>query len=296
MGETSLARTRRRHLVRLRNSLDFSLLEPGDLVLVANPTDPWPIQLAAFWSHVAIYVGGSEDRAFVDAVNLPIRRAGRRHERGLPWQRVRYTSLRMFRSYVDVLVLRPNLPAEARRAAADFALAQVGKPFSSGIWAGMRKPRGGRGGGDQGGDRNRGGVGDEGGGEAPGEFTCASLIWHAYRHQGLDLSSGPLRRLLLPWPSLLGHDRRLAHVGKGTRYKSLRPVRGQLLLLAARAWFRWALRSDNSWRGEPEPEETGGPVDRAEPAEPVGRAGRAVASASPPTPGGASHQADKGRR
>ncbi len=221
-----------------RNTFDFSLLEPGDLVLVANPTDPWPIRAFLFWSHVAVYVGESEDRTFVDAVNLPVRRAGRRSERGQPWQRVRYTSLRMFRSYLDVLVLRPDLPVEARMAAAEFARAQVGKPFPSRLGAAMLKPAQARG--PAGGRKEA----------PPGEFTCSSLVWHAYRRQGLDLSSGLLGGILLPWPSLLGHDPRLAHVGRGTRYRPLRAVRGQVALLLSRAWARWALRADISWRGE----------------------------------------------
>lgn len=230
-----MARLRRhRGLIHHHNTLDYTVLEPGDLVLVANPSDPWPIQALMFWSHVAIYVGESEERAFVDAVNLPIRRAGRRTGRGLPWQRVRYTGLRMFRSYADVLVLRPRLPASARRAAAEFAASQVGKPFSRSLVAGLLRPRG----------RTPSGS---------AEFTCASLVWTAYYRQGLDLCSGPLGRLVLPWPSRLGHDRRLAHVARGTRFQPVRAGRGPLRLWLTRAWARWALRSDILWQGCPAP-------------------------------------------
>ena len=110
-------RRRYREFFRLRNSFDFTLLQPGDLVLVANP--------------------GDDAHAFVDAVNLPVRRAARRADRTLLWQRVRYTSLRAFQAYMDILVLRPQVAPETRQAAADFARAQVGKPFLRRIVAGM---------------------------------------------------------------------------------------------------------------------------------------------------------------
>ncbi len=258
----SRLRPRLRHLFRPRNTFDFSLLEPGDLVLVANPTDPWLTQAAVFWSHVAIYVGDSEEHAFVDAVNLPIPIAGRRRDQGLPWQKVRFTSLRMFRSYVDVLVLRPPLPAAARRAAAEWARAQVGKPFPRRVAAAFFRPRARRGGVQPAGPVKgapagaQAAVGQPASAAAaaePAEFTCSSLVWHAYLAQGLDLSSGPLGRWLVPWPSLLGHDRRLIHVGRGTRLRPLRLSRGHAGYWLARAWFRWALRSDVSWRGEDDP-------------------------------------------
>lgn len=229
----------------------MTLLEPGDLVIVANPTDPWLLRLLLFWSHVAIYVGESDARAFVDSVNLPIRRAGRARDHGLPWQRVRYSSLRMFRSYIDVLALRPPLPPEARRAAAEFAKDQVGRPFPRNLLVAFFKPR------------------------RPGtasEFTCSSLVWEAYKAQGFDLASGPLGRLVLPWPSLLGHDRRLAHTARGTRLRPFRGLRVPWSLFLARVWFRWVLRSDIDWRGPPAPTSSRPIPDTA--SRPVRRAGR----------------------
>lgn len=227
----SRSRRRFRKLFHLRNTLDFAALEPGDLILVANPTDPVWMQLSTFWSHAAMYVGGDDDaRAFVDAVNLPVRRAARRTDGGLLWQRVRFTSLRGFQSYMDLVALRPPLPAEARHAAAAYARSQVGKPFFGDLVASMVLPRG----------RDRSAT--------PGEFTCSSLIWHAYKAQGFDLSRGILGGFA-PWPSRLDHDRRLQHVARGTRVKPLRPARGQLGLYLVRAWFRYGLRSDIIWRG-----------------------------------------------
>lgn len=197
-----------------------------------------------FWSHVAIYVGGDDAHAFVDAVNLPVRRAARRADRTLLWQRVRYTSLRAFQAYMDILVLRPPLAAEFRQAAADFARAQVGKPFVKRVVAGVFLPRSAA----TSGERSEATPGERS--EAvPEEFTCASLIWHAYRRQGFGLSAD-LLAVLAPWPSRLGHDRRLRHVGRGTRVKVLRPAPGQLALYLARAWSRWVLRSDILWRGQ----------------------------------------------
>jgi len=234
-GRGRRARSRRyRRLFRLRNSLDFARLEPGDLILVANPSDPVWLQATLFWSHVAIYVGGDDSRAFVDAVNLPVRGAARRGDRTLLWQRVRFTSRRAFESYVDLLVLRPLLPADARRAAAEFARSQVGKPFCRRPAAGILK-------------------GWPGGpGEPPSEYTCSSLVWEAYRRQGLDLSPRGLGRLFFPWPSRLDHDRRLRHVGRGTRLRPISPAAGRLGYFLARAWFKWGLRSDILWRGEPD--------------------------------------------
>ncbi len=212
------------------NTFDFSTLEPGDLVLVANPTDPCPTQAVVFWSHVAIYVGESEDRAFVDAVDLPVRRAERLRQRGRAslWSKVRFTPLGTFRRYTDVLALRPDLPAEKRKSAAEYARAQVGRPFDRRVLSAFLRSVSLR---------------------RSGRFTCANLIWHAYLAQGFDLASGPFARLLVPWPSLIGHDRRLIRLGGGTRYKPLRPARGQLGLYLARAWFRYVLRSDIAWRG-----------------------------------------------
>lgn len=207
---------------------------------------------------MAIYVGEGEDHAFVDAVNLPIPRAGRRSGRGLPWQRVRFSPLRMFRSYVDVLALRPPLPADRRKAAAEYARAQVGQPFHGSLIQGLLR-------------RTAAARAAE---DGPKEFTCSSLIWLAYLKQGFDLSSGPLRRLAVPWPSLLSHDRRLQRVGRGTRYRPFRPAPGQVWLYLARAWFRWALRSDVAWRGEPDgPVEPSAPPASVAPPAPADRAG-----------------------
>lgn len=246
-------RSRFRQIFRLRNSMDFTRLEPGDIVLVANPTDPLWIQAFLFWSHLAIYVGGpDEDRAFVDAVNLPVPGAGRRSDGALPWQRVRFTRLRAFQSYCDVLALRPPLSAEARRAAAEFAKSQVGRPFARRPALAILRPHRRLAARDL-----ASSAASDSAATPPAEFTCASLVWEAYRRQGFDLSRGP-GRLLAPWPSGLGHDRRLVPVGRGTRYRHLVPGRGQLALYLARFWARWGLRSDIIWRGLPDPDPPSG--------------------------------------
>lgn len=120
------------HLLTKLNDVYFSRLEPGDIVLCANPHDVSFLRAALFWSHAGLYTGlPDEARAFVDAVDLPVRR---RSEGKLIWQRVRFTSRRMYLSYVDILVLRPKCSREKREAAAAYAVSKAGKPFPRRFW------------------------------------------------------------------------------------------------------------------------------------------------------------------
>ncbi len=202
-------------LVR-KNTFDFSCLEPGDIVLCANPRDVFLLRTFLFWSHAGIYTGREGAHAFVDAVDLPVR--GRRRSSRLSWQSVRYSSLSMYESYIDVVALRVDCPPEKRRAAAAFAEAQVGKPFPKRLWLSFFDHR-----------RTRG-------------YSCTSLVWHAYREQGVDLAPRWLFRLVLPWPSALAANAQVRVIGLGTRLKSV-PFRVPYRSLAVqRFWFRKVLR------------------------------------------------------
>ena len=206
-----------RDLLVRKNTFDFGLLEPGDIVLCANPRDVFLLRTLLFWSHAGIYTGDEGAHAFVDAVNLPVR--GRRRGGRLTWQRVRYSSLAMYQSYVDVVVLRVDCPPEKRLAAADFAQTQLGKPFPRNLWVSFLSRR-----------------------SDAQAYSCTSLVWHAYKIQGLDLSPLWLFRLVLPWPSALAANPRVRIIGVGTRLKNV-PWRSPYLMLAfERFWFKAILR------------------------------------------------------
>ncbi len=203
----------------LHNDLDTALLEPGDVVLVANSHDNRAIRWTMFWSHAAIYTGREPNEAFIDAVNLPVGR----HAKRQIWRQVRFTPMARFRHYEDVLVLRPKAPPEVRRRAAEYAVAQVGKPFPP-TWRAFFT-----------------------GTNSDAYFSCTSLIWHAYHSQGIDLSARRrpfgLGRRIIPSPRSFQRHPRLRPVARGTRV-----LRAQLLAprgwirLAGRIWFCYGLR------------------------------------------------------
>jgi uncharacterized protein YycO len=205
-----------RHLLTRTNSLDFGSLEPGDIVLCANPRDVFALRAVLFWSHAGMYTGLGEARAFVDAVNLPVRGGARGK---LIWRKVRFSSLAMYRGYVDVVALRVDCPPEARRAAAAFAVAQVGKPFARGLCVSFLNRR-----------------------RDDNSFTCTSLVWRAYLEQGIDLAPAWLCRRVLPWPSALAAHQRVRVVGVGTRLRPIPRRRAYLPLIIQRCWFARILR------------------------------------------------------
>ncbi|HEY3313678.1 MAG TPA: hypothetical protein VGL40_00115 [Bacillota bacterium] len=206
-----------RHLLSKQNSVDFARLEPGDIVLCANPHDASLLRTFLFWSHAGLYTGLPEAaKAFVDAVDLPVRR---RSERRLPWQRVRFTSKRMYLSYVDILVLRVDCSKEKREAAAAFAVAQVGKPFPRHLFRTFFRLH------DQ------------------TAFTCTSLVYHAYRGQGVDLSPRILLGRTIPWPSSLARHPRIEEVARGTRWRPIPLSVRNWRPIIQRLWFRYVIRT-----------------------------------------------------
>lgn len=172
------------------NPLDLSMLEPGDILLVANPTDMPAIRWTLFWSHVGLY---STQGDVIDAVREP-----RGEYAGEDvWFQVRRSSLASYEASHDLLALRPPLVTPARRAAALFAESKVGAPYAANV------------------GRILWGRGDSRG------YSCASLAWEAYNEQGLDLAPVPAWCRLNVVPLLLARDRRLQVVGRGTRYAEL---------------------------------------------------------------------------
>lgn len=112
----------------------------------------------------------------------------------------------------DILALRPQCTIETRRAAARYAESKVGAPYASSI-PGILFGRS-----------------DETG------YSCASLMWQAYKKQGLDLFPVPSWLDINVVPLALDHSTRLDVIGRGTRY---RPIPTALRRLRAeRCWFQ----------------------------------------------------------
>jgi uncharacterized protein YycO len=86
---------------------DFSILEPGDILLCHNPHGGY-----GYWTHAVLYVGGGQA---VDAYDF---------ERGTELRRVE-----AYQKYAEVAVLRAKIPRERREQVAHWALAEVGKPY-----------------------------------------------------------------------------------------------------------------------------------------------------------------------
>jgi uncharacterized protein YycO len=104
------------------NDLDFDILEPGDLLLVANPTDLWVIRYLLFWSHVGIMT----EVGVVDAIRDP---RGEYVEQQL-WGTVQCVPFRIYRANHDIIALRVKCSREKRAAAARYAIDRLGLPYS----------------------------------------------------------------------------------------------------------------------------------------------------------------------
>ena len=199
-------------LVRDTNSLDCNVLEPGDILMVANPTD-WPIiRYTVFWSHVGIV--GTEGLDVIDAIREP-----RGEWEGNPnWFHVQRGLLSSYLRSFDVLVARPRLPASERMQAAEYAESKVGAPYAATmreIILGRRSTTG---------------------------YSCASLMWQAYNEQGLNLAPAPTYFDYAAIPLAMQRDRRVEVVGRGTRYNAI-PASCKRLLLTRR-FFRRFLGAD----------------------------------------------------
>lgn len=193
--------------VLARNTLDVSLLQPGDILMVANPTDMPLIRYAIFWSHVGIV---SARGTVIDAVREP---RGEGQDRQT-WFQVQEAPLSAYLLAYDILAVRPRLPAEARLAAARYAASKLGAPYAPTVQRILLGRR------------------------DTAAYSCASLMWQAYQEQGLDLAPAPaLCRNLNVMPLWLARDPQVEAVASGTRYVHLSSRRSS----AQRWWFRRVL-------------------------------------------------------
>lgn len=101
-------------LIRPYNTLDYDILEPGDILLVANPTDMPLIRYLIFWSHVGVV---STRGTVIDAVREP----RGEHQESQRWYQVQEAPLQSYRLAYDILAVRPRLPQQARHQAALYA-------------------------------------------------------------------------------------------------------------------------------------------------------------------------------
>jgi uncharacterized protein YycO len=187
------------------NTLDNSILEPGDILLVANPTDMPLIRYLIFWSHVGLV---STRGGVVDAVREP--RGEATDEQA--WFQVQHAPLLSYQLAYDILALRPRLPAAERRAAALYAESQIGLPYAPNLWRILFGRR----------DTT--------------VCSCASLVWQAYKKQGLDLAPVPAWCSLNVLPLWLARDPQVEIIGRGTRYATI-PAHMRRLRVQ-RWWFR----------------------------------------------------------
>lgn len=199
-------------LLRAQNTLDCTLLEPGDILVVANPTDIGLMRLLLFWSHVGIV--STDTSLVIDAVREP-----RGEWSGEPrWRQVQAGPLASYLLSYDVLAVRPKLPAAARRAAALYAESKVGTPYAASVARILLGRR------------------------DTSAYSCASLMWQAYQRQGLDLAPVPAWCSLTVVPLFLARDPRIEVIGRGTRYRLLGPSQRRLTL--ERLWYRRVLGAD----------------------------------------------------
>lgn len=194
------------------NDLDFDLLELGDLLLVANPTDVWFVRYLFFWSHVGIVIGGR----VVDAIRDP---RGEYIEEQ-QWGTVQSVPFRIYRANHDIIALRVKCSPEKRAGAARYAKDKLGLPYSPTL----RKVFFGRG------DTTH--------------YSCASLIWQAYRAQGIDLDPLPWKSNLILFPALLLRSSQIEVIARGTRYKPIVKSWRDGGLITERLWFKYMLRAN----------------------------------------------------
>ncbi len=198
--------------LREENDLNFDLLEPGDILLVANPTDLWFVRYLFLWSHVGIVTEGG----VVDAIRDP---RGEYIEEQ-QWGTVQCVPHRIYSANHDIIALRVKCSREKRAAAARYAMERLGLPYSPTL----RKTFFSRG------DTTH--------------YSCASLMWQAYKAQGIDLDPLPWKANLILFPALLLHSPHIEVIARGTRYKPIPKNWRNRGLIMERMWFKHMLRAD----------------------------------------------------
>ena len=108
-----------------KNDLDFGSLEPGDLFLVANPTDPWYIRYTLFWSHVGIVTS----QGVIEAIRAP---RGEYVELQR-WGTVQCAPFKVYAANHDILALGVKCGPEVRQAAVEYAQGKIGLPYSPSV-------------------------------------------------------------------------------------------------------------------------------------------------------------------
>jgi uncharacterized protein YycO len=194
------------------NDLDFDLLEPGDLLVVANPTDRWFVRYLSFWSHVGIV---TED-GVVDAIRDP----RGEHIEEQRWGTVQCVPLTIYSANHDIIALRVKCSREKRVAAAKYAVEKLGLSYSPTllkILLGRRDTT---------------------------HYSCASLMWQAYKAQGIDLDPLPWKSDLILFPALLLRSPHIEVIAQGTRHRPTVRSWRNLGLIMERLWFKYVLRAN----------------------------------------------------
>ncbi|HAG08342.1 MAG TPA: hypothetical protein DCK87_02060 [Desulfotomaculum sp.] len=120
------------------NHLDLSLLQPGDILLGGNPGSSY-----GFFTHAGLYVGNNQ------VVDMYISTG------------VYLAEVKTYQNYYDrAAILRVKARPGQKKAAVDYALTQIGKPFF--ILAPKEEDR---------------------------LWYCSKLLWRAYLDQGIDLDA-----------------------------------------------------------------------------------------------------------
>lgn len=196
-------------LLKEKNDLDFGFLEPGDLLLVANPTDPWYVRYTLFWSHVGIVTS----QGVIDAIRDP---RGEYVELQR-WGRVQCAPFEVYAANHDILALRVKCGPEVRQAAVEYAQGKIGLPYSPNIRKILFNRR----------DTDH--------------YSCGSLAWQAYMGQGINLAPSSFETLVIP--AMLLRSSHIEIVAHGTRYKPIKRGWRQFGRLLERLWFRWLSRA-----------------------------------------------------
>jgi len=198
--------------LKVENDLDFDLLEPGDLLLVANPTDCWFVRYLSFWSHVGIVTPDG----MVDAINDP----RGEHIEHQQWGTVQCVPYRIYDANHDIIALRVKCSREKRLAAARYATDKLGLPYSPTLrrmFFGRRDIT---------------------------HYSCASLIWQAYKTQGIDLDPLPWESNAIVCPALLLRSAHVEVIARGTRYGPIAKSWRNKGLMMERLWFKYMLRAN----------------------------------------------------
>ena len=127
---------------------------------------------------------------------------------------------RIYRANHDIIALRVKCGGQKRVAATRYAMEKLGLPYSPTL----RKILLGRG------DTTH--------------YSCASLMWQAYKAQGIDLDPLPWKSSLVTCPALLLCGPHIEVIARGTRYRPIARSWRNAGLITQRLWFKYMLRAN----------------------------------------------------